>query len=418
MDVKREGIVEAKRRRRMILGSIGAVILALVVAALARLEPAPPSVRESEIYTGKVERGEMLRQVRGPGTLVPVEIRWIPALTNGTVERRVALPGAVVKADTVILELSNPEVQQAAQDALLELRAVEADFADLKIQLERQLLNEKANAARVESDYRQALLQAEADSKLTEDGLIPQLTARLSQLRADELANRNQIEVDRLAIIQKSLDAQLQARRARLDQSRALYELRRSQAEGLNVVAGIDGVLQQVPVEVGQQVSPGTNLARVARPDKLKAELRIAETQAKDVAIGLDALVDTRNGVVQGRVSRIDPAVQNGSVTVDVELIGELPLGARPDLSVDGTVELERLTDVLYVNRPAFGQAESNVSLFRLNPNGTEASRVTVELGRTSVRTVEVRSGLREGDEVILSDTSRWSDEDKLRINS
>ncbi len=418
MDVKREGVVEAKRRRRMILGSIGAVILALIVAGLARLEPAPPTVRASEIYTGKVERGEMLRQVRGPGTLVPVEIRWIPARTNGTVERRVVLPGAVVTADTVILELSNPEVQQAAQDARLDLRAAEADYADLAIQLQRQLLNERANAARVESDYRQALLQAEADGILTKDGLIPALTARLSQLRADELANRNQIEVDRLAIIQKSLDAQLRARQARLDQSQALYQLRQSQAAGLMVVAGIDGVLQQVPVEVGQQVAPGTNLARVARPDKLKAELRIAETQAKDVVVGLDALVDTRNGVVPGRVVRIDPAVQNGSVTVDIELIGELPRGARPDLSVDGTVELERLEDVLYVNRPAFGQAESNVSLFLLTPNGSEASRVTVELGRTSVRTVEVRSGLREGDEVILSDTSRWSDEERLRINS
>lgn len=418
MDVKREGIVEAKKRKRIILGVVGGVILLLIILGLSRLEPAPPTVRESEIYLGTVERGEMLRQVRGPGVLVPEEIRWIPAVTNGTVERRVILPGAIVDPDTVILELSNPEVEQTARDALLELRAAEADYEDLRIQLERQFLNERAGAAAVESEYRQAQLQAQADERLVEEGLIPELTAKLSRLRADELANRNRIEGERLAIVEKSLQAQLQARRARLDQARALYELRQSQLEGLSVVAGISGVLQEVPVEVGQQVSPGTNLARVARPDRLKAELRIAETQAKDVIVGLDAAIDTRNGIVAGRVVRIDPAVRNGSVTVDVELIGDLPRGARPDLSVDGTVELERLEDVLYVNRPAFGQAESQVSLFKLSPDGDTAQRVTVELGRSSVRTVEIRGGLQEGDRVILSDTSRWSDEEKLRIGS
>lgn len=418
MDVQREGIVEAKRRKRIIFGVVGGVILLLIVLGLSRLEPAPPTVRESEIYLGTVERGEMLRQVRGPGVLVPEEIRWIPAVTNGTVERRLILPGAIVEPDTVILELSNPEVEQTAQNELLELRAAEADYEDLRIQLERQFLNERAGAAAVESEYRQAQLQAQADERLFQEGLAAELEAKLSRLRADELANRNEIEKERLGIIQQSLQAQLQARRARLDQARALYELRQSQLEGLKVVAGINGVLQEVPVEVGQQVTPGTNLARVARPDRLKAELRIAETQAKDVVVGLDASIDTRNGIVAGRVVRIDPAVRNGSVTVDVELTGDLPRGARPDLSVDGTVELERLEDVLYVNRPAFGQAESQVSLFRLSPDGDTAERVTVELGRSSVRTVEIRGGLQEGDRVILSDTSRWSDEEKLRIGS
>lgn len=416
MDVKREGVVEAKRRKRILYGALGVLALGLLTAWLWQLEPAPPTIPRSSVYLGTVERGEMLRQVRGPGTLVPEEIRWLAARTEGRVERKVLLPGATVEPDSAILELSNPELEQTTQDALLQLRQAEADYNDRVATLESVLLNERAAAAAIESEYRQALLQMQADDELAKDGLVPELTAKLSRLRAEQLEGRNLIEKERLAVSQRSVDAQLLSARARLDQASALYDLRRSQLDALTVRAGIHGVLQVVPVEEGQLVTLGFNLARVAKPDRLKAELRIAETQAKDVAIGQRADIDTRNGVVEGRVVRIDPSVQNGSVTVDVTLVGDLPPGARPDLSVDGTIELERLVDVLYVGRPAYGQAHSRIGLFRLDPGEGTATRVPVELGRTSVTTVEIVSGLQQGDRVILSDTSQWEDFDKVRL--
>ncbi len=418
MDVKREGVIEARRRSRILWGTILGAALIAVSVWLYRLEPAPPTIPRSSVYLGKVERGEMLRQVRGPGTLVPVEIRWIPAQTEGRVERKVLLAGAEVEPDSVIIELSNPQLEQQTQDAELGLKAAEARYADLKVDLRRRLLTERAGQAAVESEYQQAQLQVQADERLFNEGLKPELEYRLSKLRVEVLEKRSDIEIQRLEVYQESIEAQLASEAAGLEQARAIYTLRQSQVAALLVKAGIHGVLQEVPVEVGQQVQPGANLARVAQPEHLKAELRIAETQAKDIAHGQRAMIDTRNGVVEGRVIRIDPAVQTGSVTVDVPLEGELPRGARPDLSVDGTIELERLVDVLYVGRPAYGQAESRISLFRLDPGADTATRVPVELGRTSVTTVEVRSGLAEGDQVILSDTSQWEDFPRVRLGS
>ena len=359
----------------------------------------------------------MLRQVRGPGTLVPEEIRYISVSTPGTVERIVILPGPTVEPKTVILELSNPQLEQSTHDAELALSAAEAEYADLKVRLESSLLNDQAAAARVESDYRMALLQLEADQELMNAGLIPEIDYKKSKLQADELANRTQIEKRRLEIGEESVEAQLSSQRARLAQASALYELKREQLSDLRVRASIAGVLQEVPVEIGQSVPAGTILAVVARPDKLKTELRIAETQAKDIVVGQSAKIDTRNGVIDGRVVRIDPAVREGTVTVDIALIGELPRGARPDLSVDGTIEIERLENVLYVGRPSYGQAQSRITLFRLERDSNIALRVPVELGKSSVNTIEIVRGLEVGDQVILNDISQYEDYDRIRLN-
>jgi HlyD family secretion protein len=323
----------------------------------------------------------------------------------------------VVEPDTVILELSNPTLEQETQDAALALSASEAEYADLAVRLDSQLLNDEAAAARVESEYKQALLQAEADERLLREGLIPDITQKLSRLKADELKNRTAIEVKRLDIAAQSNAKQLASEQARLEQTRALYDLRRRQLDDLKLRPGISGVLQDVPVEIGQNLPAGTVLAVVAQPDKLKAELRIAETQARDVTVGQKASIDTRNGFIEGVVSRIDPAVRAGTVTVDVALTGELPRGARPDLSVDGTIEIERLADVLYVGRPAYGQANSTITLFRLEPGSSNAVRVPVELGRSSVSTIEIVRGLDVGDEVILSDISQFEDFDRIRLD-
>jgi HlyD family secretion protein len=417
MDIKREGVAEAKRKRRILYGVIIAAVVALVTLGLYRLEPAAPTVERATVWLDTVKRGEMLRQVRGPGTLVPEEIRRIALNTAATVERRLILPGAVVEPDTVILELSNPELEQETHDAELALSAAEAEYADLEVRLDSTLLNDQAAAARIESEYKQALLQAEADERLLREGLIPEITQKLSRLKADELKNRTEIEVKRLRIAEQSNAKQLASEQARLEQTRALHDLRRRQLEALRLRPGIAGVLQDVPVEIGQSVPAGTVLAVVAQPDKLKAELRIAETQARDITVGQKASIDTRNGFIDGVVSRIDPAVREGTVTIDVALQGALPRGARPDLSVDGTVEIERLTDVLYVGRPAYGQGNSTITLFRLEPDSSTAIRVPVELGKSSVSTIEIVRGLEAGDQVILSDISQFEDFDRVRLD-
>jgi HlyD family secretion protein len=418
MDIKREGVVEARRKKQILYGALGLVGIGLLTAWLLQLEPAPPTIPRSSVYLGDVERGEMVRNVRGPGTLVPLEIRWISAQTSGRVERKVLLPGVEVEPDTLIVELTNPELEQQTQDAMLGYQTEEARYAELVARLQNELLSDQAAASRVESEYQEALLQYQADSELAEEDLIPEIQVKKSRIRAENLEHRSNIEEERLEARRQVIAAQTEAGKKRLAQFHSLYGLRQEQLEALSVRAGMRGVLQEVPLEVGQQVSPGTNLARVAQPDQLKAELRIAETQAKDVTIGQRAQIDTRNGIIEGRVIRVDPAVQNGSVTVDVALEGELPRGARPDLSVDGTVELERLDDALYVGRPAYGQAFSKVGLFRLDPGGETATRVQVELGRTSVNQVEVVSGLVQGDRVILSDTSQWEDYVRVRLGS
>lgn len=417
MDLPRPGVARQKRMRRILYGASAVAALLLITLGLSRLKPAAPTVERATVWIDQVKRGPMLRQVRGLGTLVPEEIRWIPALTPGRVERIVTLPGTELKPDTVILELSNPELELEALDAESQLRGAEAQRIELKVRLRSQHLDQQAAAARVQAEYNQSKLRADADELLSEQGLLAEINYKVSRGTADELANRHRIEQERLEIADEAIQAQIAVQEAQVEQRRAFARLKRSQVKALSVRAGIAGMLQQVGVEMGQQVTPGTNLARVAQPEKLKAVIRIAETQAKDVQIGQVSAIDTRNGVVPGRVARIDPAVQNGTVTVDVALTGELPKGARPDLTVDGTIELERLEDVLYVGRPAQGQPESLVGLFRLGEGTSEAARVKVRLGRASVNTIEVVEGLKEGDQVILSDTSAWDAFDRIRLN-
>ena len=417
MDIARPAsVARQKKMRRIAYGVAGGVAVLLITLGLSRLKPAAPEVERSTVLVDTVKRGPLLRQVRGLGTLVPEEIRWIPAVTEARVERIVLHPGTEVKADSVILELSDPATEQLALEAESQLREAEAQYIETRVNLERGHLDQQAVAARVESERKQADLQARTDAQLAKQGLIADLTRQLSQLAADELAERSRIEQERLKKNAEAVQAQLSVQRARVEQRRALARLRREQMRALRVTPGIAGVLQQVPVEVGQRVTPGTNLARVAQPDKLKAVIRIAETQARDVQLGQLATIDTRNGTVEGTVSRIDPAAQNGTVTVDVALSGELPRGARPDLTVDGTIELERLTDVLYVSRPAQGQPDSLVTLFKVQEDGG-AVRTRVRLGRASVNTIEIVDGLSVGDQVVLSDTSQWDAFDRIRLN-
>jgi HlyD family secretion protein len=416
MDVERKDFKKKRRRKRILYGTAGAAAIILLTIGISSLEPAAMSVSRQSVWVDEVERGSMLRRVRGPGSLVPEEIRWITASVDGRVEQVHLDPGVEVAPETIILELTNPETEQQLEDARLALESAEAELANLKVQLESDLLNQQAEAARVESDFQEAQLQVEANETLNEDGLVPEIDLKRSRIRAEQLERRHELEQRRLEKAEESARARLDAQRAQLSQARALLQLRQQEIESLEVRAGIGGVLQEVPVEVGERVQPGTVLARVAKPDELKAELRIAETQAKDIQVGLPAQIDTRNGVVEGRVSRIDPAVREGTVLVDVELTGELPPGARPDLSVDGTIEIERLDDVLYVGRPTYGQADSRVELFKLTEEGKMAIRVPVELGRASVDTIEIREGLLEGDSVILSDTSQFDDVDRIRL--
>jgi len=417
MDIPRPQAAR-KRRIRLVLYSVaGLGVLPLITMGLARLKPAPPSVDAATVWPDTVKRGPMLLQVHGLGTLVPQEILWIPATVDGRVERRPVLPGTALKADTILLELTNPELRQAALDAEWQVKATEAQYNSLRAQLESQVMDQRSTAATVQSDFQQAKLQAETDEKLAKLGLGSELRVDISKARAEALETRNEIEQNRVEVSQKSVQAQLAAQQARVEQLRALYELKRGQLESLKVRAGADGVLQELPVEVGQRVTAGTILAKVAQPTKLKAQLKIAETQAKDIQLGQSASVDTHNGVIPGHVSRIDPASQNGTRTVDVKLDGALPKGAVPELSVDGTIELEHLDDVLYVGRPAFGQPNSTISLFKYEDGGKTAVRVPVKVGRTSVNTIEILNGLNAGDKVILSDMSRWDNFDRVRLN-
>jgi len=417
MDIPRPDAARKRRLRRVLYGVAGIILIPLITWGLSTLKPAAPTVEKATVWPDTVKRGPMLIQVRGLGTLVPEEILWIPATTDGRVVRRFVLPGSPVTADTVVLELANPELEQLALDAEWQLRAAQAQLNSLKAQLESQLLDQKAAAATVQSEYQQAKLNAEKDEELAKLGLGASLNVKLSKAKAEALTTRNSIEQQRLQVSSDSVKAQLDAQKARVEQLRALYELKRTQLDSLRVRAGAEGVLQELPVEVGQRVAAGTILAKVVQPTRLKAQLKIPETQAKDVQIGQVASIDTRNGIIPGRVMRVDPAVQNGTVTVDVKLEGVLPKGARPDLSVDGTIEIERLTDVLYVGRPAFGQPNSTVGIFKLEPGGKEATRVQVKLGRTSVNTVEILGGLQLGDQVILSDMSAWDAFNRIRLN-
>jgi HlyD family secretion protein len=416
VDIARSSdVIRKKKIRRILMGAGLFLAVVAITVGVSRLKPAAPSVERGTVWIDTVKRGPMLRQVRGSGTLVPEEIRWIPATTEGRVENILLRPGATVEPGTVILELSNPELQQSVREAQLAYQSAQANFVNRKQELESALLNQQGDVAGIEASYKNAALNLEAQEKLYKDGLVSEIQLKQSRSAAEELKNRWDIGKKRLEMQTAGIRSQLAPQEADVDQRRAAYELRIRQLDDLKVKAGMSGVLQLVPVERGQQVGPGTNLARVADPTNLKAELRIAETQTKDIRVGQLAEVDTRNGVVKGRVARMDPASAGGTVGVDIILEGELPSGARPDLSVDGTIQLERLDNVLYVGRPAFGQEQSTVGLFKLNADG-EATRTTVKLGRSSVNQIEIVDGLQAGDQVILSDMSAQDQFDRIRI--
>jgi HlyD family secretion protein len=416
MDIARPSNARQKQLKRAGYIAIGLVIVAGVSVGLSKLRPAAPTVDAATLWPDTVKRGPMVRQVRGLGTLTPEDIRWIPATSQGRVERILLRPGVQVKADNVILELSNPQLDQETQDAELKVQSAEASLANLRVQMQNDLLQQKAAAAGIEADYNKAKMQAEMNEALAKDQLVSDLILRQSKLDEEQLAVRRDIAQEQLASRAEASRAQMAVQQSAVDQARAVLQLKRRERDDLKVRAGIDGVLQLVPVDVGQQVAPGTNLARVADPTRLKAEIKVAETQAKDIQLGQAAQVDTRNGIVNGRVIRIDPSVQNGTRTVDVSLEGELPKGAVPDLSVDGTIELERLANVLFMGRPAFGQDQSTVGIFKVDATGSEASRVQVTLGRSSVNTVEIVAGLQAGDKVILSDMSAWDAFERVRL--
>src|SRR6202047_1602995 len=416
MDIQRPSNARAKKIRRIVYGTVALLLVGGVTYGLSKLRPAAPSVDRATIFADEVKRGPMLREVRGLGILVPEEIRWVAAQTDAHVDKWVLRPPAIVKPGSIIMELSDPIVQKDAVDAEFQLKGAEADYANLRVQVDSDLMNQKANEAAVRSDYEQARLQHDVDEKLFKEGIGSDHIRSLSKVKEEQLEIRVKLEGERTKIAVDSAKARLAAQQAKVEEQKALYQLKRSQVEALHVRAGIDGVLQLVPVEVGQRVTPGTNLARVADTKKLKAEIKIAETQAKDVTIGQKTTIDTRNGVVSGHVSRIDPSVQNGTVTVDGVFDQPLPQGARADLSVDGTIEIENLKDVLYVGRPVHGQSDSTVGIFKLDEDGSDATRVNIKLGRSSVNTIEIVSGLKVGDKVILSDMSAWDNFDRIRL--
>jgi HlyD family secretion protein len=417
VDIARSPEVKRKKKiRRIIYGAVALVAIVLITVGVSRLRPAAPGVDRATVWIDTVKRGPMIRQVRGSGILVPENIRWITATTSGRIERLVLRPGATVTPTTVILEMSNPDLQQTVMEAQLAFRSAEAAFENRKADLQSQLLKEEAGVVTLESQYRQASLTLAANEELYKEKLISEL--QLKQFRASDSDLKNQLSVSRqrLEILKTGVKSQLAPQEAEVNQRRAAMELRLRQLDDLKVKAGMNGVLQVVPVEVGASVQAGAQIARVADPTVLKAELRIAETQTKDIAIGQVAEVDTRNGVVPGKVSRIDPASANGTVGVDITLEGALPPGARPDLSVDGTVRLQKLDDVIFVGRPAFGQEESTITLFKLSADG-EAHRTKVVLGRSSVNTIEIREGLQPGDQVILSDMSSYDQFNRVKLN-
>lgn len=420
MDIQRPSNARAKKIRRIAYGTIALMLVGGVTYGLSRLKPAAPNVDPSTIWTDTVKRGSMLREMRGLGTLVPVDISWIAAQTSARVDKLVLRPGALVHPNSIIMELSDPTVTRDALDAEYQLKGSEADLANLKVQVDSDLMSQKANEASVRSDFEQAKIEHDVDEKQVKLGLTSQMIEQQARVKVEQLSIRLQLETERTKIATDAGNSKLAAQQAKVDQMKALYQLKLSQLEALHVRAGIEGVLQLEPVDVGQNVTPGTNLARVADPHKLKAEIKIAETQAKDAVIGQSAVIDTRNGIVHGHVTRIDPSVVNGTVTVDV--IPDEPFppgsGARPDLSVDGTIEIENLQNVLYVGRPVHGQSDSTIGLFKLSPDGTEATQVKVQLGRASVNTIEVVNGLKVGDKVILSDMSAWDQFDRIRLHS
>ena len=421
MDVKREGVAKQKLIRRIVWGILGLGAVGGLSVAVARLKPAAQTVESATVWMDTVKRGPMLRQVRGLGTLVAEETIVIPSVTEGRVTRRWLLPGAAVHPDSIIVSLSNPELDQQALDAEFQVKMAGARLDDLKVKLETDTLTQKADLARVEKDAVQAKLRFDRDEKLFNEGLLIDLTYRISKSDSEQSLSRLDIEKQRYGMRSQSVDAQIALLATEIEKLRAMADLKKSQVEQLKVRAGVEGVLQEVPAEPGQRLPAGAVIAKVAQPKRLKAQLKIPETQAKDVTIGQLVEVDTRSGIIPGRVWRIDPAAKEGTVTIDVQLTGPLPPGARPDMSVDGTIEVERLTDVIFVGRPASGQPDTQMKLFKLDPASPdgktgEAVQVRVEFGKASVNTIEVKQGLQPGDKVILSDTSDWDSHDRIRL--
>jgi HlyD family secretion protein len=416
MDIPRTSFLQSQRKKRLAIGAGAALALVSVAYAITRFEPATASADSKTLLIGTVQRGEFVREVRGPGLLVPREIRWVAAQAPGRVERLVLKPGAIVEPDSVIVELANPELERVVHEAEWAVTQSEAEVAALRLQLKGEVLDQKSRVAEARAEYESTRLQAEAEAEAARINAVSQLQARRSQILADQLAVRVQVEEDRLANLADATRAQLRAQTARLEQSRNSLERQRHLLASLKVRAGMTGVLQALPVQVGQQLAAAAPIARVARPDELVAELRIPELQAKDVIAGQKARIDTRNGVVAGRVTRVDPAVENGSVRVEVDLTGALPSGARPDLSVDGIIELDRTRDAVFVARPASGESDSEASVFRLEEDGSRAERIPARFGKASVNEIHVVSGLAPGDRIIVSDISQWNAYDELRI--
>jgi HlyD family secretion protein len=417
MDIARPDLAKKKRRKMTLYVGIGVVAVVIASIAISSLKPAAPAIDRNLVWVDTVKRGPMVRQVRGIGSLVPENIRIVTSRSAGRVDRIVLRAGAPVTPDSVIVELANPDVIQAAEAADSQLQSAEAEFTNLNVRLGSDLLAMESELARAKSEYETSKLQAEVTEELFKDGLVSGLERRRTQVAAEDSATRHEIAKKRYAFTQESMQLQLAVKQAEVNRQRAQTQLRREECDALKVRAGLTGVLQTMALEVGEQIANGGVLARVADPTSLKAQVRIAETQAKDIVPGQLASIDTRNGIVEGRVSRIDPSVQNGTVTVDVALTGTLPKGARPDLSIDGTIELERLPDVIFVGRPAFGQEHSTVGVFKLETDGDIAHRSPVKFGRASVNTIEVLDGLQPGDRVILSDMSQHDSTDRVRLN-
>lgn len=417
MDIQRQGVKRKKMIRRIVYIALIAIAVPLITWGLSRLKPAAPTVELATLWPDTVKRGPMIRDVHGLGTLRPEEVMWIPAAFDSRVEKVDLLPGVKVNPDTVIMVLSNPQMELDANDMEWQVKIAQANYDDLKVKLENSMLDQKSTTANLKSQDVEARLTADRDQQLLKLGLKPDLDVKISVSKAQELDERYKIEQDKLTAMKESVQAQLAAQKVTIEKLKAAWDLKKKQVDQLTIRAGTEGMLQEVPVEVGQRVPAGTILAKVAQQGKLKAELKIAETQAKDIQLGQKAEIDTRNGIIPGHVSRIDPAVINGTVTVDVKLEGKLPDGARPDLSVDGTIELERLADVVYVGRPVFGQANSVASLFKIDPDGKGATRVQVKFGVSSVNTIEILQGLKVGDRVILSDMSAWDAQNRIRLD-
>lgn len=421
MDIALPNAARNRKRKRVIYTASILLVLAGTTLGLSRLKPAAPTIERAQVWLDTVKRGDMVRQVRGTGSLVPEQALWIPAVCPGRVQNILVLPGSAVKADTILVELNNPDVEQAVFNAQWQLKAAEAELANLKVQLQSQHLNQEATVANARSVANSARLDADVNDALATNGLVPDITVRQSRAKAQDALRLLEIETERLKISADAASAQQAVQDAKVEQLRAELQLKRSQVEALKVRAGIDGVLQKLgdtlPLQVGQQLAAGASVARVADPKRLKAEVKIHETQAQDIQLGQSAVVDTRNGTVAGRVSRVDSAVQNGTVTVDIKIEQPLPKGARPDLSVEGTIELERLDNVIYVGKPVLAGADAEVMLFKLTANNKEAVRTRVKLGRSSVMTIEVLQGLQPGDQIILSDMSQWQNHDRLRLN-